>query len=795
MRLELKYEKNYLYFDSHGQKLAKIQYPVILEGWNGKYGEEECHIREEYNYDRINASGSGAVTAAARIVNESLGEIEVTDCYERTEKKGIVLTRKLRINKKGSFAGVRLLYEMQLFPESTAYFEDLRYFAPPAIYDKNDLDEDGYEDYFHTRKTIFRDDRFNYPMFMAWKEEEKIAIRLERDPVPAFDSNPVRTVCSQSNILSPVFLQKTDIGSMGVNGDGHQPVKMTACYPFYEGDATIGLYIIKTVPFGAYWPLEEGEELQVSYRISADEYEGYQEACWESIARVIREKQPQAKPLAANPEILVDYRLKALEQYYVEKTKEEDENEPAGYVLNCHPQDGIQLENIIQYGFTGQNIMNAYNVLRYGIRTGNTEYVRKAVKTANFFASVIHIKESGMFYNLYNIDMKKVNFWWTGLLLPLAYADGEELSELMGPLYEYRKEVIDTLAKHKGAYLRCMNEDVISLLRIYLLEKERGIEHGEWKEAVLNYGEFLLRTQEEDGSWYRAYDLEGKAVTEPEIWFGATIYEKKSSTGTSISLLVELYRLTKDNRYLAAAEKAGKFVGEYIIDRVRFNGGVHDSIYAKGQLIDNESILYPMFGMLSLYEETKKTCYLEEAHKAARLTASWVCLWNVPLPEDSTLYRYGFNSIGMGACDTCGCGYVHPFQLLCVAEIAQIAIDTGDRELFETAALYWFGCNQTVSLPENDWGYAAYGLQEEGYLVSWWAVDDPMFSADTGFGNRLKGEGNKTCFPWINAVGVKAYWSLLDRFGTTDFDEIREKYFKKQGGGTNETGSGRFKEN
>lgn len=48
------------------------------------------------------------------------------------------------------------------------------------------------------------------------------------------------------------------------------------------------------------------------------------------------------------------------------------------------------------------------------------------------------------------------------------------------------------------------------------------------------------------------------------------------------------------------------FVKEYIIDRVRFNGGVHDSIYAKGQLIDNESILYPMFGMLSLYEATKR---------------------------------------------------------------------------------------------------------------------------------------------------------------------------------------------
>ena len=96
----------------------------------------------------------------------------------------------------------------------------------------------------------------------------------------------------------------------------------------------------------------------------------------------------------------------------------------------------------------------------------------------------------------------------------------------------------------------------------------------------------------------------------------------------------------------------------------QFNGGVHDSIYAKGQLIDNESILYPMFGMLSLYEATRRKDFLDAAVRAAHYYASWVCLWDVPLPEDSTLHRYGFHSTGMGACDTCGCGYVHPFQLV-----------------------------------------------------------------------------------------------------------------------------------
>ncbi len=679
--------------------------------------------------------------------------------------------------EKGASQGIRLCTDVILFPEENYRFEDMRYFAPPAIFDKNDLDEDGYEDYFHTKKTVFRDDRFNYPMFLYYSEILKHGVRIERDVLPAYDSIPERPIVNSTGEKASIFLQKTDIGSMGVDGSDGQNARLRAYYPFAEGDATIGLYILKTVPFGAFWPTETDGTFHVCYRLSDRRHDDFHEACWYSVKEVIRTKQPQADPLPAPPEEIVKWRLDALDRYYIEKNAAEDLNEPAGYVLNCHPQDGKQLENIIQYGFTGQNILNACNVLRYGYEYENKEYIRKARKTADFFSDTIHIKDSGMFYNLYNIDTKEVNFWWTGLLLPLAYARGEELEALMGPLYEYRKSIIDVLTKMKGAYLRCMNEDATALLRLYLLEKKHGYEHENWREAILNYADFLLRTQEKDGSWYRAYSLDGTPLKEPEIWFGGTIYEQRSSTGTSISFLVEMYQMTGEQRYLDAAEKAGKFVKEYIIDRVKFSGGVHDSIYAKGELIDNESILYPMFGMLSLYEETKKEEYLEGAVRAAHYYASWVCLWKIPLPKNSSLEKYGFNSIGMGACDTCGAGYLHPFQLMGIAETAQIAVYAKDKELFEAARLYWLGCNQTVELPGKTWGYALKGLQEEGYLASWWAADDPMFSSDTGFGNRLKGEGNKTCFPWINAVGVKAYWALLDRFGTTDFSIIYRRFF------------------
>lgn len=773
MTLEIR--DNKLVFITIEGQVAEISQTVILELWNGK--QIDSTTRYETTYEEIKTVNN-IITGTAMVINEQVGTVKVIDEYENHDGR-VLMRRKLSVIEAGQAEGLRLRTELELFPSEAPKFEQLRYFAPPAIFDKNDLDDDGYEDYFHTKRVIYRDDRFNYPMFMAYSETHKQAIRIERAPLPTYDSIPNRVVSEETNELQALFLQKTDIGSLGVEGVDGRAVRLVAEYPFYEGDATIGLYIIKTIPFGAFWPMDKGEEFTVAYDISSEAHVDFHEACWTNVKSVIIDHQPEPRPLQATSETLVDWRLRALDEYYIEKDMSEDVNEPAGYVLNCHPQDGKQLENIIQYGFTGQNILNAYNVIRYGDTHNNPEYVRKAVKVADFFSDVIHIPESGMFYNLYNVGMKKVNFWWTGLLLPLAYAHDEELESLMGPLYDYRKEVIDCLTELEGAYLRCMNEDVTALLRLYQYEKKKGNNHDNWWKAIQAYSEFLLRTQEKDGGWFRAYDLSGEPILEPEIWFGRTIYEQKSSTGTSISFLVEMYQETRDKRYLDAAEKAGHFVKEYIIDRVKFNGGVHDSIYAKGQLIDNESILYPMFGMLSLYEETKKNIYLEGAHKAARFNASWVCLWDVPLPSNSTLVKYDFNSIGLGACDTCGCGYIHPFQLMGVAEVAQIAVYTKDKELLEVARLYWLGCNQTVALPEKDWGYAKYGLQEEGYLVSWWATDDPMFSTNTGFGYRLKGEGNKTCFPWINAVGVKGYWSLLDRFETTDFEEIKKKYFQE----------------
>jgi hypothetical protein len=441
-------------------------------------------------------------------------------------------------------------------------------------------------------------------------------------------------------------------------------------------------------------------------------------------------------------------------------------------VLNCHPQDGIQLADIIQYGFTGQNTLNGYLVLRYGQQHGDERLMARARRVLDFFATTGHIPESGLFYDLYNVPKKRMDCWWTGLLLPLAYAEpGGSLEELMGPLYRRWETEILQLQQIRGSYLRCMSESVYGLILAYQFEAGQGRVHEEWLAAARRYGEFLVRAQEPDGSWYRAYDHDGRALTSPAIWFGTTMYEQKSSTGTAIQTLVALADLTGEVTFLDAAVRAGRFVRSTLVDAVRFNGGIHDPIYAKGQLIDNEGILYPMLGLLALYRRVGGEYFRQGCINAARLVASWICLWDVPLPPGSTLAQHGFRTTGMGACDTCGAGYVHPFELLIVPELVEIARLSGDCDLFEVAALAYGACNQTVALPGRDWGYRYPGLQEEGYLISWWLADDPIFD-ETGFGHRWKGEGNKTCFPWIPAVAMACHWKLMDRYGTADLAAI-----------------------
>ena len=83
-------------------------------------------------------------------------------------------------------------------------------FAPPALYDMNDIDGDGVEDYLDTRELTFRDDRLTGLVVMAYDPGQQRGLALGRDDKPTFDSHPERSRGQQG------FVQNTDIGSLGL---------------------------------------------------------------------------------------------------------------------------------------------------------------------------------------------------------------------------------------------------------------------------------------------------------------------------------------------------------------------------------------------------------------------------------------------------------------------------------------------------------------------------------------------------------------------------------------------------
>jgi len=731
-----------------GELLAVAPYPVTVELWDGDEadwaGSPSAHPYDEVRED------DGALVGLCRVERTGLALL-VTDTWRVGGQDGVTVERRVECTAGAGATGFRTSLSVTAVGED--FDSGTQVFAPPALYDLDDIDGDGLEDYLDTRELVYRDDRLSALAVLLYSPAGRRGLALTREDVPARDEVPRRTAGQQA------FLQPTDVGALGLLPQG-DTWSLYAAHPFVERARSHALTSEGREPWGAFWPAEPGPAGQVTYGLRLVSGERAVDAVWALWrARAARLAPRRVEVPAPLPE-LTDLRLAATLHYYREDAT------TAGFVTNCHPQDGTQLRDVLQYGFTGQNVLTALHVLRH---QPTPQWRERALRVVQGFADAAGSSPTGLTHTLYDFATGRRASWWSGLLLPLAYADpAADLRALMGPVYDHMRPVIEALADAPdGTYLRCMAEEHHALLRVLDLERQAGHDHPDWLAAAVRFGDFLLAAQEEDGSWRRAYGFDGQALVEPRSWFGPTELNQKSSTATAVPFLEALHAATGEERWAAAAVRAAEFVRTAFVGPMRANGGVHDSIYTRPQLVDSESVLFCLRACLSAWRLSGERTFADAAVDAARALATWVYLWDVPLPSTSTLGALGFRSTGWSGCDTAGAGYIHPYELHAVPDLYECALLAGDELLATVAELVLHGSNETVETPDISWGYATPGLQEEGLLVSWWLVDDPMF-VGTSFGSRGKGEGNKTCLPWIAAVAVDATDEVLRRWETVE---------------------------
>lgn len=477
-------------------------------------------------------------------------------------------------------------------------------------------------------------------------------------------------------------------------------------------------------------------------------------------------------------------RIDVLNRFYTE-WKEKDGTPGAAYVLNFHPDDGKTLAEVVEYGFTGRTVTNAYASLRWGEQTGNEALRARAERVVNFYVRKV-VQANGFSFGVYLIPQREFVCWWSGITLPCAFSTSQQelathLSEEMAAeLWPLSQEMKGT----RGNFTRAISEDAFSLLESYDFERRRGTPHPEWLAGAQRTGEFLLRIQNPDGSWYRAVDTEGNPVRVPEHWFGRTENMRKSGTYTVPVLMVRLFEVTGSRMFLDSALRGADFLRHTFGSQSYYYGSLLDAphgsmIRGMGPIFDNTTPLVAMELHLRLYHHTSAPAHLEAAVDAAAMASTWINIWDVPFPEGSTLARHGLRSTGFSAVDIA----VNSFQndmmpVYWVRDWLKLAELTGDEGYFRMARIIQYGAQQMLSTPKEMYGYAWPGVQNEGRHLSWFLAKE--WTRPFGFGRRGKGEENKTFYGWVAAVPLAGYYRILDEYGTLDFDVIYERIFPRR---------------
>ncbi|GAA4428681.1 hypothetical protein GCM10023169_30090 [Georgenia halophila] len=722
----------------------------------------------EAAYDSVQESGD-AVVGTARVQMAEGTEVVLEDHITVRNDAAVEIVRHARVVAVGASEGVRLGLAGKTDVDG-ARDEAWQYFIPGTMYNRNDSDGDGIEDYLGTYVQEHRDDKNGCLAALARDSRSGATVSIARISLPAFD-----TGITPEQRLAREFVQRTDIGSLGVAPAAEQ-VDLRAAYPFVEEVS----FCLDTdgSGWGAYLPSEVGASVDVTYELRLSWTPDLTEAIWQ----LHRHQYNRLGTRRPSPDLTladsVEHRQLLTQLYYRKWEKEEDPLEPAGYLVHFSPRTGETLGSLIEFGFSGDQSLLAYTQLAWGYRKDVPLYRDRARSVLDFFVSAFQL-ENGFSHGIYDPFRNRFTHWFTGILMPFQYAEneddvrryvGDQISRALMPIARELREI-------EGNYLRTMCESVYPLLLSYELDMQRGRENDTWLEAGRRFGDFLLRAQAEDGSWYRAYAPDGTGLTSPEAWFGASYVEQKSGTIFPVPVLTALHRITGEGRYLRAAERAADFILQTFVEPTVYIGGLNDTTHVKSVKTDSVGVMFLMRSLRAAYDVTGHQRFLDGAVKAAKILASWVYLWDVPLPEGTLLAQAGFRSTGWAACDVIPSGgYLDNEFLEFTGDLVAIAAHARHEQLFDVAEIVEYGMQYALSTPRNDHGYVAPGIQCEGVMTAYW-LSRPDKTEFSGAVAKSKGDDNDTCNALTNGQASYAIYELEDAYGTAEFDQIRAKLF------------------
>jgi len=214
----------------------------------------------------------------------------------------------------------------------------------------------------------------------------------------------------------------------------------------------------------------------------------------------------------------------------------------------------------------------------------------------------------------------------------------------------------------------------------YDLLQKAGIDKPEYLAAAYDICDFALKNQDENGSFAKSWDDDGKVLA------------KKGTIGCFLILpILTAYKKSGDKKYLDAAVRA--FDCYYAeLERDGFTTAGALDTYS----IDKESSSPLLRDALALYEITGDKKYVTCAEKIAWYLCTWMMHFTVEYPEDCLISKMGYDTFGSTSVSTPhqACDQYALRDVLSFLKLYEI---TGYKQWRERAIAFWCNACQCIS--------------------------------------------------------------------------------------------------
>lgn len=516
-----------------------------------------------------------------------------------------------------------------------------------------------------------------------------LAVALSRTQSAAFDSFPVTDASPAPGLFAgnAIFTQTgggTDVSGIGFDLNDEAP-SLTAYFPFYEGPYSMQrkVYAAEFTPiFDAYcrysdvggfldWDLVRETRLRSTWRLAVLPAPDFGTLMSEHGRRSEALYAPAPRTPAKGAVVRT-----ALAEFVA--AHYDRSSSVAGFFHVMTVPSATVLLPYIEPGFTGRTFLNARYLLAEGRAQGRADWVAMAESVYDTWITAG--TQGGAFYDL----------WDAARNLP---ANDRELNEPPDG-FATRRDV----------------EALWALIDAVSDEAARGVTRPTWKQAAKDHLDLYVRLARPDGSYCRRYSFKEKCLE-----------SNPGSTSAVVPALVHGYRLFGDERYLARARTAARFVGNNFIERAEYFASTIDNPSE-----NKEAATYAFYAVRLVSEENggDDNAWLRWAKMAADAALTWIQLTDVPFAPDTLLGRVGLETRGLGNV-AAGGGNADAYAFEFPGSLVWLAQETGDERYENMARLVVGAAMDTVAVPGDMKGLAEVGMAPEG-------MQKTMFAYFTG---------------------------------------------------------------